>query len=383
MKHTFNLNKRSIRLVVSFNGEKIKRATGLTIEPSLWNQKAKSLAAKCKDRSVYEKLRLIDIRLSEKELTATTTKDVEEAIGYGLTGNAFAPGVAGRPSFWNYFREWGERPSPVQRQRRLYPNVVSKLMGEREDWEQIDSAYYFRLCRAMDDYGCSVNYKGAIIAKLKLVMSEGYKQKFHKNEEFRYFKRCSEIPETIALSENEIELLWACDGLTQMESKARDLFIIGTYAVARWEDYSRLTMDNIYGGMLNYEQLKTGHTVILPASPRLVSCLERNGGRAPVLSQQKFNEAIKRVCKKIGMVEKLHISKSQGARRISHAKERWELVSSHTARRTGATRLYLAGVPIKRCMLISGHTTEKNFLRYVRVSKEENAKMLADLDFFK
>jgi len=167
-----------------------------------------------------------------------------------------------------------------------------------------------------------------------------------------------------------------------MEKKARDLFIIGVYSVARWEDYSRLTMDNISNGMLNYEQLKTGRTVILPASPRLVEALERNGGRAPSLSQQKFNEAIKRCCRKIGMTSKVHISRSKGSRRVSESVERCELTSSHTARRTGATRLYLSGVPIKRCMLLSGHTTESNFLRYVRVTKEENARMLKDVSFF-
>ena len=392
MTHTFNLNKKSIRLIASFDGEKIKRSTGLTIEPGQWNNKGKSLRSKCLDRSVWEKLRLMHIRMEEREDSVETFEEAEAVIDYALSGNAPKRAVSRqkkekhttspRPSFWEYFREWGERPSPVQRQRRLYPNVVSKLMGENEDWEQIDSAYYFRLCRRMDEYGCSINYKGAIISKLKLVMNEGYKQKFHRNEDFRMFRRMSEVPETIALSQEELDLLYTFDGFTQMERKAADLFIIGSYAVARWEDYSRLTLDNVSGGMLNYNQLKTGRTVILPASPRLVFCLERNGGRAPVLSQQKFNEAIKRACQKIGMTQKLHISKSKGALRLPEAKERWEMVSSHTARRTGCSLIYLSGVPTKRCMMLSGHKTEKVFLNYIRISKEENAKMLSGIDFF-
>jgi integrase len=143
-----------------------------------------------------------------------------------------------------------------------------------------------------------------------------------------------------------------------------------------------MKISNIANGMLNYEQLKTGKTVILPVSSRLLECLQRNGGIAPQLSQQKFNEAIKRACKKIGMTEKLHISKSRGSSRVSQAKERWELVSSHTARRTGATILYLSGVPAKRVMLCTGHTTERVFLSYIKVSREENARMLADNAFF-
>ena len=381
MTHTFNLDHNTIRLIVSSDGRKYKKSTGLTIRPSLWNSKAKSLRAKCKDARVYDRLRLIDLRMREAERDG---KGPEEAVSFALEGNvSFADEKPKRPTFWEYFREWGERPSPVQRQRRLYPNIVSKLMGTDEDWEGIDSAYYFRLCRAMDDYGCSVNYKGAIISKLKVVMNEGYKLKYHRNEEFRQFRRMAEVPETIALSKDELDSLWECDTLTQMERKARDLFIIGVYSVARWEDYSRLTTDNISDGMLNYEQLKTGRTVILPVSSRLQEALGRNGGVAPRLSQQKFNDAIKRCCKKIGMTDKIHVSKSRGAERVSSSHERWEMVSSHTARRTGATMLYLAGIPIKRCMLITGHSTESNFLRYVRITKEENARMLADNPFFK
>lgn len=379
MTHTFNLDHNTIRIIVSADGKKYKRSTGLSVKPSLWNAKAKSLRARCKDAKVYEQLRKIDLRMQEAE---TDGMEPDTAIEYAINGEIKPKSEMYRPSFWEYFKEWGERPSPVQRQRRLYPRIVSKLMGEKEDWEQIDSAYYFRLCRAMDEYGCSVNYKGAIISKLKVVMNEGYKQKFHHNEEFRQFRRMSEVPETIALTTDELDALWNYDKFTQMESKARDLFIIGVYSVARWEDYSRIGTDNISNGMLNYEQMKTGRTVILPVSSRLLACLERNGGIAPKLSQQKFNEAIKRCCRKIGMTDKVHISKSKGANRVSTSEDRCELVSSHTARRTGATMLYLAGVPAKRIMLCTGHSTESNFLRYVRITKEENARMLAEHQFF-
>ena len=378
MTHTFNIDHSSIRIVVSADGKKYKKSTGLTIRPELWNQKAKSLRAKCKDAKVYDRLRQIDLRMQEAEGVGLQPMD---AIAFAIEGKVAEKPK--RPSFWTYFKEWGERPSPVQRQRRLYPNIVSRLMGTAEDWEQIDSAYYFRLCRAMDDYGCSVNYKGAIISKLKVVMNEGYKLKYHRNEEFRQFKRMSEVPETIALTKEELDALWECGELTQMESKARDLFIIGVYAVARWEDYSRMTKDNISNGMLNYEQLKTGRTVVLPVSTRLRVVLDRNGGVAPTLSQQKFNDAIKRCCRQIGMTDMMHVSVSKGAERVSASRERWRMVSSHTARRTGATMLYLAGVPTKRIMLCTGHTTESNFLRYVRITKEENARMLAEHEFFK
>lgn len=383
MRHTFIYDKGSIRLVVSHDGKKFRKATGLTTK--LWDNSAKKLLTKCKDAGVREKLARIDSRLTEREGTVRREADVLRVMEWAITGDesALVRNAASRPTFWEYFKAWGERPSPVQRQRRLYPNIVSRLMGEGEDWEEIDSAYYFRLCRAMDRERYSVNTKGAVISKLKVVMNEGFKQKFHANEDFRGFKGMSETPETVALTKEELDALWRFKTKSTWEAKARDLFIIGTYSAARWEDYSRFTMANISGGKLSYSQLKTGVTVIIPASPKLVKCLERNGGASPRLSQQKYNEAIKVVCEKIGMTAPVHYSIGKGEGREHRVKRRCDMVSSHTARRTGATLLYKSGVPIKQCMLITGHKTESTFLGYIRISKEENADLLASNPFFK
>jgi hypothetical protein len=67
--------------------------------------------------------------------------------------------------------------------------------------------------------------------------------------------------------------------------------------------------------------------------------------------------------------------------RKNHLK--WQLVSSHTARRSGATNMYLAKIPTFRIMLITGHKTEQAFFKYIRITSEENAVILANHPFFK
>ena len=75
MTHSFNFDKGSIRLVVSHHGKQYKKATGLTTEAALWDKKVKSLRAKCKDQRIWNKLRAIDLRATEKEDTAETEED--------------------------------------------------------------------------------------------------------------------------------------------------------------------------------------------------------------------------------------------------------------------------------------------------------------------
>jgi hypothetical protein len=45
--------------------------------------------------------------------------------------------------------------------------------------------------------------------------------------------------------------------------------------------------------------------------------------------------------------------------------------------------MYLDGVPNLSIMKITGHKTEREFLKYIRVSKEETAEMLANHEYFR
>lgn len=48
-----------------------------------------------------------------------------------------------------------------------------------------------------------------------------------------------------------------------------------------------------------------------------------------------------------------------------------------------AALLYLSDVPLRQCMMLTSHTTEANFRRYIMVTKEENARLLADNPLFR
>jgi integrase len=139
----------------------------------------------------------------------------------------------------------------------------------------------------------------------------------------------------------------------------------------------------IQDGVIRFTQVKTANSVLVPASPRLVAILKRNGGRAPALAQQHLNEWIKKVCRGLGITEKVDVTSSDGVKHTTERKEKCDLVSSHTARRTGITLLYMTGIPLQQVMLISGHKDEDSIRHYLRLTKQENASILKDNPFFK
>lgn len=382
MKHTFNIDHNSIRLIVSADGLKHKKSTGLTIDPKLWNQKAKSLRAKCKDAKVYERLKEIDLKMQEAEVLGLSAAD---ALGYAFGGKLKPKQEkTSRPLFWDYFKEWSEREMPSRRYRQLAYRRISEMMGTKEDWDGINGDWYFRFIRACDEEKYSHNYKSTLTAKLKTVMKEGFDRGFHKNEAFRKFVTSYKTADSIALTKEEVDELWRID-LTGKQADARDVFIVGVYCAGRFQDYSQLSEDNISDGKLRYTQRKTGQSVILPVSSRIVEVFARHGGRCPAITEQEVGRHIKDVCKAIGGTfnDVVEIRVSKGAKTEIEKKHRHELVTCHTARRTGASILYKSGVPIRVCRFLTGHTTDSMFLAYVKMSKEEGAEILAKSDFFK
>lgn len=386
MKHSFNIDKGSIRLVATHNGKQYKKATGLTISDKLWDKKAKSVRAKCKDEHIWPKLRAVDIRASEKEATAETEADVLRIMEYAITGKMPAEKpVNGEKvlSFWEYFDEWASRESTQVRQKRLCYNNIARFMGKDFDWDDVDSAFHFRLVQKMQDAGFGINYQWKTVSQLKTVMNEGRKLKYHSNMDYQDFKTKREDPDTVYLTADEVERLWEYEPKGELERKARDLFLLGVWSCARFSDYSRLNMSMIWDNVIHFTQKKTASSVIVPASSRLLLILGRNDGKAPALAQQHLNEWIKKVCKACEIDTPVEVTTYDGRAHKTEIKQKWELVSSHTARRTGITLLYMTGIPLQQVMLISGHKDQDSLRHYLRLTKEENVELLRDNPFFK
>lgn len=378
----FNLKSKSatktaIRVVITHKGKVYRRNTGITTTPSAWAREKTGNAKKDRElkRIMLGLLEQLDER-SDEGAIITALDEVVSGIKKSTDEETDTP------SFWKFFKERSERPLSSYRQNMNAYYVIKKYMGENSNWDDINSAFFLKLVAHMDKDGLSKNYQGTIINKLKATMNEGMKMKYHNNDEFKSFTRFQEASDTVYLTKSEVDKIWNSKPVISPLQKARDLFILGVYTAARFSDYSKLTMDNITGDTLRYIQGKTNGSVIMPVAPRVRAVLERNGGRAPKMGQIVFNRYIKILCRQVGITETVIVTRSKGKRHIQEMRQKCELVSSHTARRTGATLLYLNGVPIRQCMFITGHTSEDCFMKYIRVTKEETAKMLSSIPFF-
>ena len=224
-----------------------------------------------------------------------------------------------------------------------------------------------------------------LIEKIKAMTKKAGNYGYAVNRTFDEISVPEEDTCSIALSMNEITRIYYYTGLTKKQEKIRDLFIVGCLTGMRYSDYSTLTSDNIQKDIIVKKTKKTGVTVHVPVHSYIKELLDKYDGELPKdISIQHFNRSIKTICKKIGLTDKVVFTRTVGHKVVTDTYEMWQVISSHTARRSAATNMYNSGrMKTLQIMLITGHTTEKNFFRYIKIGREENAKNISTDLFFR
>lgn len=223
------------------------------------------------------------------------------------------------------------------------------------------------------------------ISKVKASISRAQKAGYPVNFGFDDIKVKEEDSCAVYLTVEELERINSLAGLSKEAKACRDRFLVGCFTALRISDYRRLSVEeNFVGDYIHIKTQKTGEPVIIPIHQIIRDVLKRNNNVIPSMSsQQAFGATIKRVCKKAGITEPVLWERTVGHKIVRKKIKKYELVSSHTARRSGATNMYLAGIPTARIMLLTGHKTEQAFFKYIRIGKKENAKTLSDHEFFR
>lgn len=296
----------------------------------------------------------------------------------------------------NYVKKYIERVKALRKESTIKQFNCS--LGKLEEYEKvkkvkltfddIDHAFYNQLLTyGMKTLNLSTNSLGNIVKNLKTWMNAAQEDGLHTNMVFasRSFKKPAEEADTVYLCEDELKKIRNTIMPNRHLDNVRDLFLLACYTGVRCQDYTQLTDDHLInnGTMFKVRAEKTDEYVVIPLHPEAKRVLDKYNGKPRMISNQKFNEYIKDVCKIAKIVVPETKTRTVGGKKVSTTKPKCEWVSSHCARRSFATNAYKAGIPILAIMAITGHKTEKVFLKYVRITKEEHAGMMGSHEFFK
>ena len=265
-----------------------------------------------------------------------------------------------------------------------------KAMHKRYDFGDIDLKFYDDFVAYFTAKDYSINTIGRHVKELKIIMRAAREEGLHDNGliESRKFRVLTAEVENIYLTESEIKAIAEVDLKgDKQKSIARDIFLVGCYTAQRFSDYSTINEGNIRTlesgqRVIDLKQQKTGNKVIIPIRAELQAILDKYDNRLPKAYEQKVNKYIKEIAREAGIVDMVEVSYVESGEKKSHLVEKCELVKTHTARRSGATNMYLAGIPTIAIMKITGHKTEKEFMKYIKITEEQTAMELMNHPYF-
>ena len=284
-----------------------------------------------------------------------------------------------------------------------------KETGRTYDFDDINMNFYYAYTAHLKKKGYSINTYGKCIKELKTIMACAESEGYHTNHVWRdkKFKGTRVEVDSIYLTKEDLDKIMAVDLSTYPigYEQARDIFMIGVWTAQRVSDYNYIKKEDFNtltknvmkeepdpenpGQMkawiekqeityLNIRQQKTGAKVAIPCNSALKAILEKYNYQVPHLADQVINRYIKEISEKAGLTELVEIETTKGGTPKKEKIEKYKLVHSHTARRTGATLMYLAGVDLYDIMKVTGHASPKMLKKYIKADTLEVVEKLTD-----
>lgn len=275
----------------------------------------------------------------------------------------------------------------------IYNNVVSSIQAFKElkkcntSLDNINLDFYVEYTDYLKfEKKFTTNTVAKYIKTIKTFMHEAKDRGFTANEQFKSkrFKVVTEDTDTVYLSAIELEKMHKLDLSNNPRlDRVRDLFLVGAWSGLRFSDYKDISPKNISGDFMTIKAVKTQKEIVIPIHDTIKSIIEKyqdktNNSLPPTISNVKMNEYIKEVAKEAELNEVIEVKITKAGRTLIKNVAKHTLITTHTARRSFATNMYLMGVPTITIMAVTGHKTEKAFMRYIRVTPDEHAQnMLA------
>jgi site-specific recombinase XerD len=388
-----------VYMLFRFQKNILKYSTGQKIHPKYWNP-AEQKVRETRQFSGYAEfnalLKKLDGRVSEeyrrlvndgKAPTPELLRDSLNELLHKKTGSYRFDLL----SFGKYLLEnSNKKPETLANYKQTIRNLEEFKASKRVSlaFDDITLDFYEGFMKFALAKNYSNNTIDGFIKNIKAFMNEAFDRGLHRNLDHkkRRFRRLAEETESIYLAQDEVKKIYHLDLTANPRlAKVRDLFVIGCYTGLRYIDLSQLTEKNLVDKTkFKITTEKTGELVVIPIHPYVGKILAKYGWNLPEsLSNQKMNDYLKELGQLAELDTSVSITTSKGGSRVVETSKKYELITVHTARRSFATNAYLMGVPTISIMKITGHRTEKAFLKYIKISQEDNANKLLNHPFFK
>jgi len=292
----------------------------------------------------------------------------------------------------------GTVKTPDKKQKRYEPKTIiqyekwTRLLKQFLEDEKLKPHYEKVTMETYSQFiswGHKQNYSNSTIGKgiacWKRLADIAHDKKWHSNPVFKSdtFVQIREETDDIYLDDKKIQAIYDVKPAEEIERIARDWWVLDCYLGLRVSDLSRVGDRHFTGPTFQFVNQKTGERVVIPIHPMVRKVISNWKGLPPPIKDQEINDNIKIVAKAAKLTALFIYKVIKGGRVQVFEYEEWQMVSTHTARRSFITRLLRMGIPPHQVMKLTGIKRYETLMKYEKQSIEEVAQDVAGHDYFK
>lgn len=154
----------------------------------------------------------------------------------------------------------------------------------------------------------------------------------------------------------------------------RDVFLFCCFSGLRHSDVYNLKRNDIKGDHIEITTVKTADSIMIELNKVTSRILEKykdisfpDNRALPVLKNQPMNRELKDLCELAGIDEEIRVTTYRGNQRIDEIKKKYELVGTHTGRRTFIVNALSLGIAPNVVMKWTGHSDYKSMKPYIDI----------------
>lgn len=389
-------DRTRIYIACTVDSRYLKVAVGYRVRPVEWdfryqkannshpnNLKLNSYLSRLKVKANDEYIQMMDKGM-------TISYDTVKQMLKKLVGSADVVKV--KKDFWGFFDEFLKERAKLKKAETIakYNSLkVSLVKFEKEhfslSFEKMNMKFY-------EDFlyysQTKLNHLNNTISKnlrgLKTFLKWGYEMKYHQLEDYKAFKCSNDPTEPMFLTLEEFKRFEAFDaGSSAGLELARDIFVFQCYTGQRISDIEALRKkdikkDNSVGHYWELYQQKGSkrHSIKIPMLRGSLTIYDKYSEHKKseeavfsIGSTQLINKNLKKIGQAIGLDEVITKVNFQGSKRVEKTTKKYEILSTHMARKTFVTLALEAGMGAEQIRTITGHTSVAQMRPYTGVDR--------------
>ena len=254
-----------------------------------------------------------------------------------------------------------------------------KKKGERDDYDQEDL----------------VGLKNSTIEKklgyLRWFLNWATDRGYNTNLDYKKFHPTPKMTQRKVIYLTKEEIARVRD-LEPSESQAyldpiRDIFLFCCFSGLRHSDVNNLRRSDIKGDHIEVTTVKTADSISIELNKITKAILEKykdtpfkDNKALPNYTNQAMNRDIKELCKLAGINEEIRVTTYKGNVRTDKIQSKWELVGTHTGRRTFIVNALSLGITPNIVMKWTGHSDYKAMKPYIDIVDSIKASSMTKFD---